>query len=196
LEGGSKIQQQDAFTRLVTEFGSTRVREGTVEPARLVFTALKKAKKNLVTAESCTGGLIAKLITDIPGSSEVAWGGFIVYSNKAKQKLLQVSPQILKRHGAVSKQVVEAMAFSALQLTQADYCIAVSGIAGPTGGTLRKPVGTVWICIMKIKGLMISHKFHFSGSRNEVRNKAASAAFLLLEMIILGRDYLDYCRNW
>ncbi len=196
LKGGSKKQRQEAFDYIVKKLGAGRIRQGVIMPAELAFAALQKTRKLLVVAESCTGGMLAKLLTDIPGSSQVFWGGFIVYSNAAKQELLGVNPKVLKSKGAVSQEVTAALAASALTRACSDVSVAVSGIAGPDGGTSRKPVGTVWICIMdKIKG-QICLKYQFTGSRDEVRCKTAAAAFLLIESLILGVDYLDYYKNW
>lgn len=103
----------------------------------------------LATAESCTGGWIAKAITDVPGSSAVLGYGIVSYSNEAKESLLGVRAETLARHGAVSEAVVREMAEGALALSGAGYAVAVSGIAGPDGGTADKPVGTVWFAWAK-----------------------------------------------
>ena len=97
----------------------------------------------IVTAESCTGGLIAGLLTEIPGSSDVVERGFVTYSNESKQEMLGVSPDLIARHGAVSAEVARAMALGALQYARADLSVAVTGVAGPGGGTKDKPVGLV-----------------------------------------------------
>jgi nicotinamide-nucleotide amidase len=107
---------------------------------------LINAGQTVVTAESCTGGWIAKSITDIAGSSQCFGYGIVSYSNTAKESLLGVDPLILDEHGAVSEQVVRQMASGALKRSGADFAVAVSGIAGPDGGTQDKPVGTVWLC--------------------------------------------------
>lgn len=108
--------------------------------ARLVEQGL-----TLTTAESCTGGWIAKAVTDVAGSSACFGYGIVSYSNDAKMRLLNVADALLAEHGAVSEPVVRAMAGGALRLSDADVAVAVSGIAGPTGGTAEKPVGTVWL---------------------------------------------------
>ncbi|MBN1797862.1 MAG: nicotinamide-nucleotide amidohydrolase family protein [Spirochaetales bacterium] len=196
LTGGKNKQRQEAFAYIVKKLGAGRIRQGRILPAELAFTALQKTNKKLVTAESCTGGLLTKLLTDIPGSSRVFWGGFIVYSDTAKQSLLGVSPKLIQSRGAVSKEVTTALAASALTKAGCDVSVAVSGIAGPDGGTRRKPVGTVWICIIEKKKTQICLKYQFSGSREQVRYKTATAVFLLIESLILGIDYLDYYSNW
>ena len=112
--------------------------------AAAVVTDLAAAGKAVATAESCTGGWIAKSITDIPGSSAVFGYGLVSYSNGAKESILGVANATLEEHGAVSREVVEEMAKGALRLSGADIAVAVSGIAGPDGGSDDKPVGTVW----------------------------------------------------
>jgi nicotinamide-nucleotide amidase len=196
LIGEQAIRQRKAFEHIVRACGAARIRQGMADPAQLAFRALRRAGARLVTAESCTGGLLAKLLTDIPGSSEVFWGGFIVYSDEAKQKMLLVNPALLATAGAVSKEAVEALAANALCVSEADFSLAVSGIAGPSGGSARKPVGTVWMCIAGRAGKSVCLQFHFSGSREDVRHKTATCAFLILEALIIGGDYLDYYRNW
>lgn len=115
------------------------------EAAEAAVRALKEAAFTLSTAESCTGGLIAESLTRIPGASEVFGFGWVTYANEAKQSQLGVPEAILERYGAVSRETVEAMAEGARQRADADLAVAVSGIAGPGGGTPDKPVGTVWI---------------------------------------------------
>jgi nicotinamide-nucleotide amidase len=105
------------------------------------------SKQRIVTAESCTGGWIAKAFTDLPGSSQWFDCGFVTYSDAAKVRDLRVSARTLKEHGAVSEAAVREMAAGALRVTGADISIAVSGIAGPDGGSAEKPVGTVWFCV-------------------------------------------------
>ncbi len=109
--------------------------------------ALKAQKLTLATAESCTGGGIAALVTSVPGSSEYFKGGIVAYSNEAKTNLLGVRPDTLEQHGAVSRETVSEMAAGAMRAFRADCAVATSGIAGPGGGTPDKPVGTVWIAI-------------------------------------------------
>jgi nicotinamide-nucleotide amidase len=123
----------------------------------------------ITTAESCTGGGVAHAITDTSGSSQWFSHGFIVYSDLAKQQLLQVDAGDLERYGAVSQQVAEAMAVGAVAATQADVAIAVTGIAGPEGGSEQKPVGTVWIAWSKKDFSVISQDFHFEGNRKSIR---------------------------
>ena len=132
---------------------------------------LCKKNSNLTTAESCTGGGISEAITAVSGSSQWFEFGFVTYANTAKQKLLGVSKETLDKYGAVSEQVVMEMAQGAIQQSNADYAIAVSGIAGPDGGTEDKPVGTVWVC-WQTPSQIWTHKLVLSGDRQAVRTKA------------------------
>jgi PncC family amidohydrolase len=133
---------------------------------------LIEKKLTISTAESCTGGLIAKLITDVPGSSEVVIGGIVSYSNEMKLKWLGVQRKTLEKFGAVSEQTVGEMLDGIRKETGSDLAIAVSGIAGPTGGTPEKPVGTVFIGVA-FREQQVIQKYRFKGSREEVRMDAA-----------------------
>lgn len=132
----------------------------------------------LVTAESCTGGLIAKRCTDRPGSSSWFFGGFVTYANEAKMRWLGVEDATLRLHGAVSEQTVREMAAGALRRSDAHIAVAVSGIAGPGGGTPDKPVGTVWIGWSTLSGTTEAQCYHFDGDRAAVREQAARAALV------------------
>ena len=123
----------------------------------------------LVAAESCTGGWIAKVLTDIAGSSAWFERGFVTYSNAAKQESLGVAESILIQYGAVSEETVTAMACGALQHSHAKRAVAVSGVAGPSGGSPEKPVGTVWIGWAYAAGETRTQKFLFSGDREQIR---------------------------
>jgi nicotinamide-nucleotide amidase len=132
---------------------------------------LCKKNAKLTTAESCTGGGISKAITAVSGSSQWFEFGFVTYANTAKQKLLGVSQETLDEYGAVSEQVVREMAQGAIQQSNADYAIAVSGIAGPDGGTEQKPVGTVWVCWQTPQQIG-TQKFILEGDRQAIRTAA------------------------
>ncbi|WP_431688307.1 CinA family protein [Hahella sp. NBU794] len=129
---------------------------------------LRERGLKVTTAESCTGGGIAYAITSVAGSSNWFEEGVVTYSNDAKQSRLQVSSEALMRYGAVSEEVVKEMTLGALQLAQAQLAIAVSGIAGPGGGTAEKPVGLVWVA-WRFRDLVVARSFHFSGDREQVR---------------------------
>ncbi len=139
--------------------------------------------KTLSVAESCTGGLIGKTVTDIGGSSSVFFGGFLLYSNEAKIGLAGVNPATLEAFGAVSEETVREMARGTRERCGTDYTLAVSGVAGPGGGTDAKPVGTVWIALDGEGGTKTG-KFLFSGDRNQVRLKTVKEALTLLNKII------------
>ena len=146
------------------------------ELAAQVGIALRTRSRTLAMAESCTGGWIAKVITDVPGSSGWFDRGFVTYSNAAKTDLLGVRPATIDRHGAVSAEVVAEMAAGALERSPADVVIAVSGIAGPDGGTQDKPVGTVYLAWALRGGLVQTEIRHFPGNRDEVRLETVAAA--------------------
>ncbi|WP_140908947.1 CinA family protein [Cognatiluteimonas lumbrici] len=138
--------------------------------------SLLKARLTLVTAESCTGGWIAKAVTDIAGSSAWFDCGMAAYSYEAKQALLGVRPETLEQHGAVSRETVLEMVSGALVHSGAGIAVAVTGIAGPGGGTEDKPVGTVWIGWKRRGGYPTARAFHFEGDRDAVRRQTVAAA--------------------
>lgn len=129
----------------------------------------------LACAESCTGGLVAKMCTDLSGSSQWFERAFITYSNEAKHDMLGVDKELIKIHGAVSQTVVEQMVSGALQHSQADVALAITGIAGPGGGSTEKPVGTVWIACATGQNF-VSERYLFTGDREQVRLQSASTA--------------------
>ncbi|NNM51764.1 MAG: CinA family protein [Pseudomonadales bacterium] len=130
----------------------------------------------LTTAESCTGGLISAAVTAVPGSSRWFAMSWVVYANEAKSRLLDVDPMLLEQMGAVSREVVAAMLRGALKYAQADLALAVSGIAGPEGGTQQKPVGTVWIGAMRRDQVEIITLNRFEGDRQAVRHQTVAMA--------------------
>lgn len=144
----------------------------------------QKQQRKLVLAESCTGGLVSQLLTSVSGSSAWFDCGFITYSNPSKISLLNVLPATLESHGAVSEEVVSEMALGALANSQADIAASISGIAGPTGGTAEKPVGTVCFAWARKNGPLITVTQQFEGDRQEVRKQAAMYSILgLLEQL-------------
>jgi PncC family amidohydrolase len=157
-------------------------------PASLIH-LLNDHRRTLATAESCTGGLIAKILTDVPGASSAYLGGWVVYSNAMKNAQLNVPRSVLRHHGAVSRQVAVQLAQGAIRHTGADFSLAVTGIAGPQGGTPRKPVGTVWLALgikprtpknAKQQTHSRAVKRVFTGNRNSIRIQAATYALTLL----------------
>ena len=196
LRGGTAPARAAAFACLADGMGHDRIRPGDTRPALLLTEALAARGATLVTAESCTGGMIAKYLTDLPGSSRVFWGGWVTYADSAKEQAVGVAPSILRDHGAVSEQAVTAMAQGALRASGAGAALAVSGIAGPDGGTADKPVGTVWIAAALQGGTAAARHFSFSGSRDMVRRRASVAAMLFTEALLGGRPFLDTRSKW
>ena len=150
-----------------------------------VVRLLVKYELTVTTAESCTGGMIASKLVNVAGVSDVFNEGFITYSNKAKRKILGVNKNTLKKYGAVSEQTVREMAVGGVFAADADACVAVSGIAGPDGGTDEKPVGLVYIGCC-VKDDVVVKECHFDGTRMEVREQSANAALDLLRTAILN----------
>ena len=145
-----------------------------------IINSLKERNETITFAESCTGGLIAAQFTAIAGVSSVLMGSTVTYANEIKSKWLDVKEQTLIKHGAVSKETVEEMLIGILKMAKADHAIAVSGIAGPTGGTSEKPVGTVYIGI-KNKDNSIVQLHLFKGNREAVQEQATNTAIALLK---------------
>ena len=148
--------------------------------AQRVVETLKRMHRTLATAESCTGGLLASRITDVSGASEVFGYGWVTYANEAKISQLGVDAHLLESYGAVSEQVAQAMAESARRIAKSDYALALTGIAGPNGGTPAKPVGTVFIALATTEGVQVKKCF-FSGERGEIKRCASDTA---LEMLL------------
>ena len=150
-----------------------------------IATSLIKANKKLTVAESCTGGWVAKVLTDVAGSSDWFERGFVTYSNQAKHEMLGVKESILEKHGAVSQETVAAMAEGALKNSHADFSLSLSGIAGSGGGSEDKPVGLVWFswAVKENNTLKVftSEKQVFEGDRESVRYQ--SVEYVLSELI-------------
>ncbi|HUB85194.1 MAG TPA: CinA family protein [Rhizomicrobium sp.] len=153
--------------------------------AEVVLSEARAQKLRIATAESCTGGLIAGLLTEIPGSSDVLDRGFVVYSNRAKQDMLNVPGDLIADMGAVSEPVARMMAEGAVENSNAHVAVAVTGVAGPGGGTLLKPVGLVHIAACRERRSIIheAHRFGDIG-RGEIRMKSVEAALLLLQRLL------------
>jgi competence/damage-inducible protein CinA-like protein len=160
-----------------------------------LVTGLRDAGLTMATAESCTGGLIGKLVTDVPGASEVYAGGWVTYTDQLKQSQLGVSAELLQSHGAVSGPTVCAMAAGAAQRSGADLALSVSGIAGPTGGTPDKPVGTVWLGLASPAAAGTPHTravlVRLPGDRAAVRTRAALCALQLARLHLAHRPVTD-----
>lgn len=157
-------------------------------------TLLKTRGETLATAESCTGGNIAHRFTAMPGASEYFKGGVVAYSNEVKMALLGVDPESLNRYGAVSQSVAEQMAEGVRRATGATYGISTTGIAGPTGGTPEKPVGTVWMAVATPNGVF-SRRMVFGSVRSQNIERASSNCINLLRLQLLGLGDLPLCDN-
>ena len=145
---------------------------------------LKNRHLKLATAESCTGGGLSYWVTSIAGSSDWFDRGFVTYSNQAKLDMLAVNAQTLATHGAVSEQTAREMAAGALKLSKADMSIAITGIAGPNGGSIEKPVGTIWLAWAKRNGTIHTETHIFAGNRDEVRTRTIERALQILILYI------------
>lgn len=153
-----------------------------------IGTLLRERDWHLATAESCTGGLIGHLITSVSGSSDYYWGGVISYANSVKAELLGVPQETLRQHGAVSAPVAGAMARGALDLLHTEIAVSVTGIAGPTGGTLEKPVGTTFIGVATAKSVSVEgHRWQADRSTNKILS-AKAALELVRETLRCERE--------
>jgi len=143
----------------------------------------------VATAESCTAGLVAAMLTDVPGSSVWFLGGWVVYANRMKTATLGVPEDLIAREGAVSEPVVRQMAVEALRRSAGDYAVALTGVAGPEGGSPEKPVGTVWIGLGKLSGNqteVMAERFLLLGDRAMIRDRAAKAALNMLRLELMN----------
>ena len=148
--------------------------------------ALLKKQWHLSTAESCTGGLVAATITELAGSSEWFERGYVTYSNSAKSEDINVSQELIAQHGAVSDQVARAMAIGAKQSSNSDIALSITGIAGPTGGSVEKPVGTVCFAWILANNAIYSETKLFSGNRRDIRAQACEFSLKrLLELLLI-----------
>jgi nicotinamide-nucleotide amidase len=174
----------EGVRRLRARLGPHVYAEGDVDLAEVVGELLRARGMTLAVAESCTAGLVAKRLTDIPGSSDYFWGGMVVYDDGAKRELLGVSEATLRAHGAVSEETAREMAEGARRRSGADAAVAVTGVAGPGGGSEEKPVGTVWLAV-QVAERAVSKRRHYPGARDMVRRRAAQGALDLLRRALL-----------
>ena len=188
------MREDEAERRLGSVAGQLRARAGEhfygedhADLAAFVLDQLRGRKARLVVAESCTGGLLGGRITAVPGASDVFIGGVVAYDNVVKSGTLDVPPELLERHGAVSEQVVSAMAHGVQRQFAVDAALAITGIAGPAGGTADKPVGTVWMAA-RLGTEARALKRIFPGDRGEIRARAAQGALDLLRRLIAGQS--------
>ena len=188
------LREEDAERRLAAAIATLHDRAGDhrygddgTDLAAVVLERLRARRARLVVAESCTGGLLGARITAVPGASDVFIGGVVAYDNVVKSGTLDVPPELLERHGAVSEQVVSAMAHGVQRQFAVDAALAITGIAGPTGGTADKPVGTVWMAA-RLGSEARALKRVFPGDRGDIRARAAQGALDLLRRLIAGQS--------
>jgi nicotinamide-nucleotide amidase len=163
---------------------SARIDDAIRDRAACVLDACRTHGLKVATAESCTGGLVAGALTEIPDSSDVLDRGFVTYSNAAKQAMLGVPASILERHGAVSRETADAMAAGALAMSDADLAVAITGLAGPGGGSAEKPVGLVHFAAAARDGRRVHREKRYGDvGRSAVRREAVAEALALLEML-------------
>lgn len=159
-----------------------------VDPGKRIIDILTERNQTIVTAESCTGGMIASALTDIPGASAAVYGGYVTYANTAKSRMIHVQARLIRDYGAVSNQVARAMADGARNTARADYAVGVTGIAGPDGGSEKKPVGLVYIAVSsELATVVIEHRFGDLG-RDEVRKASVRAALDLLLQVLTSDE--------
>jgi nicotinamide-nucleotide amidase len=165
---------------------TTKTAATPTDPAQQVIELLTAANKSIVTAESCTGGLVAAALTDVPGASKAFFGGYITYANDAKARMIHVQARLIRDYGAVSNQVARAMADGARNTAHADFAVAVTGIAGPDGGSEKKPVGLVYVAVSsELATVVIEHRFGDLG-RAEIRQASVNAALDLVVEVLTG----------
>lgn len=173
---------------LYRRFGNAVYTTNADETLEMALTKLLMKKKyTMTTAESCTGGMIAARMVNAPGVSAVLKSGFITYANEAKEELLGVSHDTLEKYGAVSRETAEEMAEGAVKAAHTDAAVAVTGIAGPDGGTKEKPVGLVYIGV-NVRGNVEVREYHFSGSRQKIRESVTAAALTFLREKLLASE--------
>jgi nicotinamide-nucleotide amidase len=158
--------------------------KGLTRQARAVLALCRAAKLKVATAESCTGGMVAATLTRIAGSSDVVERGFVTYSNEAKTELLDVPAALIAKHGAVSAEVARAMAEGALAHSHADIAVSITGVAGPGGGTARKPVGLVHLAAARRGGGHLAEREIFPGGREQIRRAAVARALQMVARLI------------
>lgn len=184
IGNSNAIQAADAVIR--RELGASIVSDNNEALEAVVVRMLKERKETLATAESCTGGLIANMITNVAGASEIFMAGYVTYANSAKSDVLNVDSKLFEKHGAVSEPVARAMADGARQRAACTYGLATTGIAGPTGGSDEKPVGTVYVALASAGSPTAVKKFLFPTDRETFKQLAARAALDLLRRRLLG----------
>ncbi len=187
-EKEAKEKTAPVVEELYRRFGNAVYTTDADETLEMALTKLLiKRKYTMTTAESCTGGMIAARMVNAPGVSAVLKSGFITYANEAKEELLGVSHDTLEKFGAVSRETAEEMAEGAVKAAHTDAAVAVTGIAGPDGGTKEKPVGLVYIAV-NVRGNVEVREYHFSGSRQKIRESVTAAALTFLREKLLASE--------
>jgi nicotinamide-nucleotide amidase len=178
------IERADAIIRSTLGSSVFSAADETLE--EVIVKLLVQRNQTVAVAESCTGGLLANRITNVPGASEVFLAGYVCYANQAKINMLNIDPQLIEKHGAVSEQVARALAEHARACAGSDYALATTGVAGPSGGSPEKPVGTIYITLAA-SGETIAKKFFFPTDRETFKQIATQAALDLLRRRLIGR---------
>jgi nicotinamide-nucleotide amidase len=172
------VEQADAIIRPTLGVSIFSRADETLE--EVIVHLLTKRNQTLATAESCTGGLLANRITDVPGASKIFLAGYVCYTNRAKTDMLDVDPKLVEAHGAVSEPVARALAERARTRAGSDYALATTGIAGPTGGSREKPVGTVYVALASAEAKTTAKKFFFPTDRETFKQLTSQSALDLL----------------
>lgn len=197
LTGGTQDDRNNLINNLKKDFGEGIIVPGNFEAVDCLVETLKTKHFSVCTAESCTGGLLSKILTDKSGSSSWFWGGAATYSNDAKSKILKVDDDVLTNYGAVSKECAMQMADGIRNLSNSDLSISTTGFAGPTGGTEVDPIGTVWFGFSSSFRETAAVKIQFSiKSRDAIRRRASVAALILGNLYIAGVCILDIANSW
>ncbi|MBR2434616.1 MAG: nicotinamide-nucleotide amidohydrolase family protein, partial [Lentisphaeria bacterium] len=187
LTSADPVTLGDAIHDVRAEFGTAILHDSSPSLAADVVRLLRRKKARLATAESCTGGLVSKLVTDVSGSSGIFLGGIVSYANAIKEQMLGVKTETLEDYGAVSRETAEEMVNGIVERFQCDAAISLTGIAGPGGGTPEKPVGLVYAGI-HWRGVTTVHELRLRRSREQIRDRAAASALQLLRKAILADD--------
>ena len=185
---GENAAIEQAHAIITSKLGNFIYSTGSESLEEVVVKLLAKRKETIVLAESCTGGLLAHRITNVAGASAVLIAGYTAYSNEAKIDLLSVDSQLIEQHGAVSESVARTMAEGARKRAQSTHALATTGIAGPTGGSPEKPIGTVYIALASSDDETLVKRFFFPSDRETFKQLTAQTAFELLRQRIMKRD--------
>jgi nicotinamide-nucleotide amidase len=180
------VEQADAIIKSALALFISSTADENLE--EVVVKLLTTRKETLATAESCTGGLIANRITNVPGASKVFVAGYVCYANQAKTGMLNIDPKLIDEHGAVSEPVAHVLAEHARSCAGSDYALATTGVAGPTGGSPEKPVGTVYVALSSAESETIAKKFFFPTDRETFKELTAQAGLEMLRRLLLERS--------